>query len=317
MSTLTALHLSTSTGYQPCGRWIRGTLRSKNKLTCSSRFVPGLVTMEVITLVFPIVHIFKRKKAVRETTQALADFDMKKLSSDPTTTESVTTRSTGKRGKMYSMESLDECLNYNYDGLQVYASCMELNGENIIFLVKVLNFQESWFTTFLKAHDFGKSRMVMFRTALSIYVTLVNAETASYPINIESPIYAKLESVFGTATSLVASKRDSSSPTTPISAVSPWDEPAELTLTESKHDAYPMQAMSSPPTRPSSSNDSSEHIISFDGPADDHDPLASFGVPTEFDEHVFDAAFKSIKYMVWTETWQRYMQWKRSSASVV
>lgn len=45
------------------------------------------------------------------------------------------------------------------------------------------------------------------------------------------------------------------------------------------------------------------------------DPLEGVKVPGEFDERVFDAAFKSVRYMVWTETWQRYMSWKRSSGS--
>lgn len=32
-------------------------------------------------------------------------------------------------------------------------------------------------------------------------------------------------------------------------------------------------------------------------------------VPVDFDENVFDEAFKSVRYMVWTETWQRYRRW--------
>lgn len=109
--------------------------------------------MGLVTLIFPIVQIFKHKKAARETQAILAEFDAKKLNSEPSATGSLATRSTGsKRGKMYSMESLDECLTTGCDGLQVYASCMELNGENIIFLTKVLGFQRKW------AMDFSKIR---------------------------------------------------------------------------------------------------------------------------------------------------------------
>ena len=85
--------------------------------------------MELATLAFPIVQIFKHKKAARETQAILAEFDSKKLNSEPSSNGSMATRSTSlKRGKMFSMESLDECLVTNCDGLQVYASCMELNG---------------------------------------------------------------------------------------------------------------------------------------------------------------------------------------------
>ncbi|KAM0804135.1 hypothetical protein BDR22DRAFT_781967, partial [Usnea florida] len=244
-------------------------------------FIPGLMTMELVTLIFPIVQILNHKKAARETQAILAEFDAKKLYSDQSATNSLATRSTGsKRGKMFSMESLDECLATNCDGLQVYASCMELNGENIIFLTKTLDFQEKWTIDTSKIRDSSRARMAMFRAALSIYVTLVHSETASYPINIESPVYAKLESIFGAPTKLVASRRNSDSPLTPISSVTPWDEPPSEPLAE-------------------------EHIIALD--ENFQDSLAGFQIPAEFDEHVFDAAFKSIKYMVWSETWQRYM----------
>ena len=292
-------------------------------LTKRNRFVPGLMTMELVTLIFPIVHMYKHKKAVRETQAILAEFDSKTLYTEPSSTGSLASRSTGsKRGKMFSMESLDECLTTDCDGLQVYASCMELNGENIIFLTKALGFQRKWTMDFSKIRDSSRARMGMFRAALSIYVTLVHSDTASYPINIESPIYAKLEFIFGAATKLVASRRNSESPSTPISSVTPWDEPQQGPLTESlmldsPGEEYPMRDMSlsTPPARRSMDNDSREYIVSLD--SDPRDRLTGFQVPAEFSDHVFDAAFKSIKYMVWSETWQRYMNWKRSSAVVV
>ena len=37
-----------------------------------------------------------------------------------------------------------------------------------------------------------------------------------------------------------------------------------------------------------------------------NDPWEGIKVPAEFDERGFDDAFKSVRYMVWTETWQRY-----------
>ena len=281
------------------------------------------MTMEVVTLVFPIVQIFQHRQAARETQAILAEFDVKKLNSEPSSTGSLATRSTGsKRGKMFSMESLDECLDTNCDGLQVYSSCMELNGENIIFLTKVLEFQKKWAIDSLKVRDSSRARMDMFRAALSIYVTLVHSDTASYPINIESSIYAKLEFVFGIATKLVASRRNSEAPLTPISSVTPWDEPlqdpmAESPTLESPGETYPMRNMSlsTPPARRSIDNDSRAHIISLDD--DPQDFFGSLQVPAEFDRHIFNAAFKSIKYMVWSETWQRYMNWKRTSATVV
>ena len=269
--------------------------------------------MELTTLIFPILQIIKHNRAARETFQILADFDAKHDETIGGFDGSTTIRSTGSKGKMYSMETLDHCLANNYDGLQVYASCMELNGENIVFLVKVLNFKRLWLTTFSKTDNFLTARMAMFRAALSIYVSLVHSATANYPINIESPIYAELESIFGYATTLVACRRNGSTSSS-ISQVTPWDEPADPGVKKAP-EGFQMKPMLSSPPLYYCSNESEENIVSHGEPRETSDPLAGFVVPHQFDAHAFDAAFKSIKYMVWSETWQRYMNYKRSSGT--
>ena len=308
------------------------------------------MTIEIVTLGFPIYAIYNNKKAAREVNSALADFDQKRFQTfDEGTTlggseNSLQTKGStkgSKKGKMYPMESLDACLSGNHDGLQVYASCMELNGENIIFLTKVIAFtqqcQKAFYETCKSTTEFRRARTAMFRVGLSIFVSLVHDGTASYPINIESNIYTQLDSIFGPATALVASAKEASrSPSiaTPVSSkITPWDDPAESTAdiqedanggyfsNVNENGSYPMRAMS----RKSSGNESSEHIVrvgeSEPGMAAGglsgarSDPLEGVKVPGEFDERVFDAAFRSVRFMVWTETWQRYMLWRRSSGS--
>lgn len=289
--------------------------------------------MEITALVFPIVQMYKHERSARETEKTLAEFDTKVLNGtntkgsiitgSDTITSSTLAPSLGSKGsgKMFSMDSLDDCLTNNHDGLQVYASCMELNGENIIFLVKVCAFQKQWSSTFSRTTDIVRARLVMYRTALSIYVSLVNSDTATYPINIESGVYQRLMDIFGHATKLVATKRSAS--ITSANSATPWDEPvlvepAEPATPGSTRESFHMKSMlSTPPTRLSNSNESSECIISSNEIPNPTDPLAGFAVPMSFDEHVFDAAYKSIRYMVWTETWQRYCAWKRSSDCTV
>ena len=279
--------------------------------------------MELTTLLFPIIQIYRFNRSVRDTQQALEAFRTKQLKpiDGSTASGSITTRSTDTKrsGRMYAMDTLNECLSTNYDGLQVYASCMEFNGENIIFLVKVLNFRTQWETAFRRCTDIPRVRMALYRTALSVFVSLIQTDTATYPINIESHIYSRLVTIFGKATELVAStKRASSIISTPSSQVTPWDEPPSPLL-EVGPGSFQMNATPPLPRTGAIShgNDSNEHIIPLDEVfADVKDPLAGFSVPMAFDQRVFDDAFKSIKYMVWTETWQRYMQWKRNSATV-
>lgn len=55
-------------------------------------------------------------------------------------------------------------------------------------------------------------------------------------------------------------------------------------------------------------HDSNGGLVAEEG--GEEDPLEGFEVPADFDEQVFNAAFMSVRYMVWTETWQRYMAWK-------
>lgn len=291
--------------------------------------------MEMVTLIFPIYQVFRHKRAARENSRVIAEWEVNKRGA-VSTDGSIITK--GSRGRMASMATLDDCLQYNYTGLQIYASTCELNGENIVFLVRVLNFKRQYETAFAKAGaDTEKARMTLFRAALSIYVSLVHDGTSSYPINVESFIYAALHCIFGQATILVASKRPATPPS-PISAVTPWDEPATNPFdshpsnpfanpapSSNPFDSHPSNAsntsetglveyfeMETLPAPRSFDNGSAEHIIPLED-ANPNDPLADFKVPAEFDEHVFDKAEKSIKYMVWTETWQRYCEWAKTS----
>ncbi|KAL8923925.1 MAG: hypothetical protein Q9208_004362 [Pyrenodesmia sp. 3 TL-2023] len=307
-------------------------------------FMPGMLAMQIVTLAFPIYQITKHKRGALAINRALADFDRKKDfdSSDNSITlrNSLSTVSlkSKRNGKMYSMDTLDECLAGSHDSLQVYASCMELNGENIIFLTKVLAFKQAcekaFNTTCNSSIDFRRARKDMFRQALSIFVTLVHSSTASYPINIESPIYNSLEAIFGPATTVVAmctTPRRTTSFSSKSSQVTPWDEPQQptsktLTPLVSQTEellSFPMRVL--PKDRPryaKKGNGSSERMVGGSEEDEDspnglndqvHDPLEGVKVSADFDERVFDAAFKSIRYMVWSETWQRYMVWKRKS----
>lgn len=289
--------------------------------------------MEMVTLGFPIYQVFRHKKAARETSKVIAEWEVNKRAATSTDGSFITR---GSKGRMASMATLDDCLHSNYSGLQIYASTCEFNGENIVFLARVLNFKKQWATVFLKAgNDIERARMAMFRAALSIYVSLVHDGTSKYPINLESFIYAGLSKVFGPATLLVASNRPTT-PVSPISAATPWDEPVsnpfenQPNTTSNTFDGprsnnsetgmieyFQMNTLATPPVRRCSfDNGSTEHIISLDDPINPNDPLADFKVPTEFNVQVFDAAEKSIKYMVWTETWQRYCEWSKTAPSV-
>ena len=305
--------------------------------------------MEIVTVAFPVYQILKHKRAVRETARALDEFDQKKLNSSNDSSTLNNSSHSGsvmskRSGRMYSMESLDECLAGNHDGLQMYASCMELNGENILFLSKVLAFrqacQQAFHQSCKSSSEFRKARCAMFRSALGVFITLVHSRTASYPINIESTIYNQMDAIFGPATALVASVetfgRSTSFSTSSDLDVTPWDEaphendadlgaPAPHSGKEDTSGfSFPMKSLS-PHDSNGTRGSSTEHMVDSQALADREggkvgadrrsNPFEGVKVPADFDEKVFDAAFTSVRYMVWSETWQRYCAWKRRSGN--
>ncbi|KAL8783593.1 MAG: hypothetical protein Q9213_004522 [Squamulea squamosa] len=320
---------------------------------------PGMLAMEIVTVAFPIYQILKHKRAAHDIRLALAKFDQKRLEScrDSFTlsgsmaTESITSKI---KGKMYPIKSLDDCLAGNHEDLQIYASCHELNGENIIFLTRVLSFRRACQTAFNTicscGVEFRRARMAMFKTALVIFVTLIHSSTAAYPINIESPIYTHLLSIFGPATALIAScksSRRSSSLLDPTnSSATPWDDPighqdliSPVELSSSSNANFvsiPLRPLPKSSHHPRSllkpfittkyqnhGNASTDRIVriteqraldrdaeSLNANTIEHDPLEDVEIPAGFDEGVFDAAYESVKFMVWSETWQRYCVWR-------
>ena len=283
------------------------------------------MTMQILTLGFPICEVYKYMLYRRKTDVALTYWDPVKDHDAGERGASITSTTTNSSHRMWAMSSLTKALNTNPAPLQVYASCVELNGENIIFLTKVAAFeavsasQTSSAGTNPDLHDHLMQKQTLFRAALSIYISLVYVETAAYPINIESQIYATLEKLFGPAANLVAA-RSPTSPTTPPSNVTPWDEPVMPTPSqnlfaraspalenETGGEAYPMAEMGI--SRTSISGHSARPIVHTELA----DPLSDYLIPDEFDGSCFDAAAKSIRFMVWTETWQRFCNWQIAS----
>ena len=309
------------------------------------------MTMQIVTLGFPIYQIVSHKRDAHERIRALEEFDQKHLNpfNDDSTTEgsaSLKPRSAHSKrsGKMFSMASLDKCLDARSNELNSlvnYACGMELNGENIMFLMRVQDFTRQCQQTFDKAckssPEFHRARRAMFRVALNIYMSLVHAKTAHpYPINIESAIYQSLDSTFGPATIIVATQvSNRSSSLSSESDVTPWDDNAApdyfnkslaATSDEQSYHLQPMASPLSPGLRKQSRirSESSEYIVTpslpcaetpGEGVDSKDDPFHRVQVPADFDQKVFDAAYKSIRYMVWTGTWQNYQSLSRRSSS--
>jgi hypothetical protein len=180
-----------------------------------------------------------------------------------------------------SMQALEFSIENSIEPLIAWAASREFTAENTIFLREVRNFRKKWS---LEKSPSTAQRRQMFNDASLIYFTLVNPFTAETPINIEYKIFKTLQNTFSDI---------EFDPYMPARSKTP-DNLKSPGLRENV--VCPWEDSSSSGSRPASieSNQSATGT-------------GKSIVPSEFCEDVFDAAFDSIKYLVFTNTWPRYV----------
>lgn len=177
------------------------------------------------------------------------------------------------------MQALEFSIEHSIEPLIAWAAAREFTAENTIFLREVRNFKKKWSS--LKSIATAQRRQ-MFNEASLIYFTLVNPLTAETPINIEYKIFKTLQKTFASVEFDPYMPRthtpDVKLPVVRDNVVCPWED-----------------TLNRPPSIDSNHTSSSTSS-------------ARLTVPSEFTDEVFDAAFESIKYLVFTNTWPRYVE---------
>ena len=221
------------------------------------------------------------------------------------------------------MQSLEMCLDTNPGPLERYCAKYEFSAENIQFLTQV----RKWKANYERVvnHVSPQMRTDLYNLAVEIYVCFVEPRYSELTVNLESRIYKTLAEVFGSA--LIALNRR---PSSHSSDVTPWERPTswnefEAALngilpgndgSESGHEsisgfpfdkAIPMTSLSHVTSPNSTSQESLKSVSStvYHG-HDDGSLTISCEVPDSFDEKVFDAAEKSVRYMVLNNSWRNY-----------
>ncbi|ROT41977.1 hypothetical protein SODALDRAFT_268690 [Sodiomyces alkalinus F11] len=220
---------------------------------------------------------------------------------------------TAAGGGLLTMDALEYALKKNPGPLQHFSALKDFSGENIAFLTAVLRWK-----TNLRAHQnagapaslVGSSSPAeaqrkrqreerdreMFNEALRIYTEFISPRDAEFSINISSSDLKRIEAVFESAArTLYGDERRSKDSATPFDD---WGAPK-------------------------SSSASEKGIVHGDGDGDvDMSDAGStiaervyyWGrIPEGFDETVFDEAETSIKYLVLTNTWPRFVRDRRTS----
>jgi hypothetical protein len=247
-------------------------------------FIPSLVVCQQVLILIPLRDAFKSRP--RESSES-ENSDTATLTS--TTSHSSSSFDTNKSPQIIlnkelkpkaSMQALEFSIEHSIESLISWAASREFTAENAIFLREVRNFKKKWGA--LRTVTTSQRRQ-MFTEASLIFFTLINPFTAETPINIEYKIFRKLQQTFS----------------------------------DVEFDPYMPKA---PGTAPASPTRERENVVcpwedTLDRPAsiDSNASMSSTAstrsiVPSQFTEEVFDAAFESIKYLVFTNTWPRYVE---------
>ncbi|KAF5859916.1 hypothetical protein ETB97_002230 [Aspergillus alliaceus] len=276
----------------------------------------SILVMEIFTVFLPCWEVMRSKSLRRETLDAIAQWESKKDTTGPdgkslgsisTMVDSMMSgwksnngsveTATSNRESILTMGALEHVLARNPGPLQKFSALHDFSGENVAFLTSVAE----WKSSLPKAvHDNtapndDNTRALIrekFNRALRIYTQFISVRHAEFPVNISSQDLKKLENIFeGAACTLYGEENE-------VDPATPFETPG----------SYPMKSpmlptFQDPAKKPTTS---SESLIS--------DRVQYWGdVPEDFGPNVFDNAEESVKYLVLTNTWPKFVRNRRSS----
>jgi hypothetical protein len=265
------------------------------------------MVMQAVTIFFPIYECYKSRVDARNVLGILQEWEEKRdasalgSSSGKLTKSSESSTGSSKSIEMYGMSALENVLATDSHALLQFAATKDFTAENIIFLQQLRAWRTAWQHGAQEQTNLSdQTRAQLLHMAVEIYAEFVNEKTAEFPINIEGPIRARLDAVFEHA--VIASKRRSNE-----NLIDPWNAAAPSNISEA--DTLKQYAVSSSIHE---TNSSSSEALSFDTSEDKNGILTSIICEPEdafdcVDVHVFNAAEKSIKYLVLTNTWRKFV----------
>ena len=233
------------------------------------------------------------------------------------------------------MQSLEDCLSSDPHDLQDYASHKVFAGENILFLTSIISFRKHWLRIMHSTEPTSEACKIMYNEGLDIFIKFVYTDTADEcNVNLEGSIYFRLHGIFSddaqlkaTLTCPSAATRAPTYDVCPFAGIDPGDVSPQKqhnsgscrrifgqlykifgpnAAHKSGADRISLRRLwgSRPSTRGTDGSSAEHNDAAPDSSR--QDVLLDVEAPAGFDNHIFDAAFNSIKYMVWTGLWQQY-----------
>ncbi|KAF4820060.1 hypothetical protein CGCSCA5_v004136 [Colletotrichum siamense] len=273
----------------------------------------SITFIEIFAIFIPCWQVIKHKSLRQETLESIAIWEAKNQQRDrrnSTITGSTKVGShlstgstwkslaqlekdTSQSESVYTMGALEYVLDKNPEPLRKFSALRDFSGENIAFLSAVGEWKSSIPTTpgsnKQRSMELTRER---FNRALRIYTEFISPRHAEFQINIASQDLKNLEDIFEDAARILYGHQTErfSDP------VVPFEDPNWA--------------------RPTSSSIGSETYSMSDVAS--QTPIADraqyFGaIPEKFTAGVFDDAETSIKYLVLTNTWPKFVKERRYS----
>ncbi|KJZ72679.1 hypothetical protein HIM_07871 [Hirsutella minnesotensis 3608] len=274
----------------------------------------SILLTEVFTIFLPCWEVIRNQTLRQETLETIAQWEaknntksgrgVKSLHSATTVVESMMTgwkstngsvRTNDSGESIMTMSALEHVLERNPGPLQQFSALRDFSGENIAFLTSVSDWKSSLPPAVRSGGKGPRDQQTKelirerFNRALRIYASFISTRDAEFPINISSQELRKLEEIFETSARILYGEKHQADP----ASIFDMPEQVQNSPNPSCHDSEKALGRISPPI---------EDRAQFWGE-----------IPEAFDETIFDAAEKSIKYLVLTNTWPKFVRDRRSS----
>lgn len=243
----------------------------------------------------------------QETLDAIAQWETKKgTSAEAKSLNSVSTmvdsmlsgwksgngsiKSNTSDGSILTMTALEYVLDRNPAPLQRFSALHDFSGENIAFLTSIGEWKKSVpsaLRDITAARDGNNKDLIResFNRALHVYAEFISVRHAEFPVNISSQELKKLDTIFERPACILYGEEREADPATPFD----FAEPPSPAYSESSEKAI-------------TSVTAVKDLVQYWG-----------DVPEAFDANVFHEAEESIKYLVLTNTWPKFVRRSRTS----
>ncbi|KAJ5102779.1 hypothetical protein N7532_003308 [Penicillium argentinense] len=268
----------------------------------------SIIAIEVFTVFLPCWEVVRHQSLRQETLDAIANWEKKVKGSNSeeksmnttstmvdsmlsvgwSTKGSVKSDNSSSRDSILTMGALEYVLERNPDPLQKFSALNDFSGENIAFLTSIAEWKNSLPQAILDgpgAKDDNLRDLLRehFNRALHIYAEFISVHHAEFPLNISGHDLKHLESVFEKPTSILYGEEREVDPVSPFDKFT-FDLPS------------PAKSEFSEKGAASSMSSIRERVLYWGD------------IPEEFCATIFDEAEKSIKYLVLTNTWPKFVR---------